>query len=431
MTTKTSLRRALLTAASTFTLVASAAQAQEIAVYSGYPELGPFYEHVLKGMAETHPNLVVHIEPINLRDHERRIALGLTSGFELPTVVEMSTSTAGRYLENGLLLEAPEDVVAFVKDPANFNDFFQGAVSLNDTVYGVPMFRGQGALFYNTKMFAAAGLEGAPKTMEEYSDYAEKLAQRDASGNLTVSGWSLRLSGGSQGITEKWWLILFNHGGNLLEQTEDGKWRAAFNSDAGVKALSQYLDNVYNRKTVTVEMPADAEAFEREQTAMFIRESWVIGDIAAKAPGLEYATAPLPRGSIALPGNLYVAAEDADDEATRAAWDFALETNKPENLIWLLENVGWLPNRAGVDYSVVTEKHPGFDAFVNYPADYEFFTVPGIAPIEEIQTRLSTRLQAAFENPALAGDEAAIRKLLDEAAAETNSLLERDGLLAK
>ena len=36
---------------------------------------------------------------------------------------------------------------------------------------------------------------------------------------------------------------------------------------------------------------------------MFIRESWVIGDIASKAPNLAYATAPLPRGSIALPTN--------------------------------------------------------------------------------------------------------------------------------
>ena len=431
MTIKTPFRRALLAAASTFAFGAVAAQAQDIAIYSGYPELGPFYEHVAAGMAQSHPDLKVHVEPITLREHERRVALGLTSGFEMPTVIELSTSTAGRYIENKLMQPAPENIISFVSDAANFDPFFKEAVSRDGTIYGVPLFRGQGSLFYNTKMFKEAGLTEPPKTMEEFTDYAAKLAKRDASGNLTVSGWSLRLSGGSQGITEKWWLILHNHGGSLLEQTADGKWRAAYASDAGVKALSQYLDNVYKEKTVTVEMPADAEAFEREQTAMFIRESWVIGDIASKAPGLEYATAPLPRGSIALPANLYVAGADDDEAAAKAAWEFALETNKPENLVWLLENVGWLPNRAGVDYSPVTSKNPAYDAFLNYPQGYELFTVPGIAPIEEIQTRLSTRLQQAFETPALAGDEAGIRKLLEEAAAETNSLLERDGLLAK
>jgi multiple sugar transport system substrate-binding protein len=38
--------------------------------------------------------------------------------------------------------------------------------------------------------------------MEEYTDFAEKLTKRDASGKATVSGWSMRLSGGGQGIAE-------------------------------------------------------------------------------------------------------------------------------------------------------------------------------------------------------------------------------------
>ena len=81
-------------------------------------------------------------------------------------------------------------------------------------------------------------------------------------------------------------------------------------------------------------MPADAEAFEREQIAMFIRESWVIGDIAKKSPGLNYATAPLPRGSIAVPVNLYVNGPGSGD--AKAVWDFTVAANDPQNLIWSL-----------------------------------------------------------------------------------------------
>ena len=33
----------------------------------------------------------------------------------------------------------------------------------------LPLFRGQAALFYNTDMFKAAGLNAPPKTMEEYN----------------------------------------------------------------------------------------------------------------------------------------------------------------------------------------------------------------------------------------------------------------------
>ncbi|CDP49910.1 ABC transporter substrate-binding protein [Paradevosia shaoguanensis] len=406
----------------------SAASAATLTVWSGYPEMAPFYEHVAEGLKAAHPDLTVKVEAIALREHEKRIALGLTSGSAGPLIIELPGSTASRYIENELLPAAPDDVSAFVKDPANFGQFFIDAVSKDGVVYGVPLFRGQGSLFYNTDMFAAAGLTEPPKTMEEYSQYAEKLTQRDANGNPTVSGWSMRLSGGGQGIAEKFWINLFQYGGNVLVQSADGKWKADYANEAGRKALKQYLENVHTLKTVTPEMPADAEAFERGQTAMFIRESWVIGDIASKAPDLKYATAPLPRGSIALPTNLYVSAEGDD---AKLAWEYTQAANSPENLVWLLQNVGWLPNRSGVDYSVVTDKVPAFGAFVNYPEGYEFFTLPAIGPIEEVLTRLAAQLTNAFGNAALAGDDAAIDAFLKTAADETNQILAREDLLAQ
>jgi multiple sugar transport system substrate-binding protein len=404
----------------------SAASAETLTIWGGYPEMAPFYEHVAEGMKDEYPDLDVNIETIALREHEKRVALGLTSGGNGTMVIELAGSTATRYLENDLLPAAPEEMAEFVKDPANFGAFFSNTASYDGTVYGMPLFRGQGALFYNTDMFAAAGLTEPPQTMEDFTDYAVKLTKRDASGKPEVSGWSLRLSGGGQGIAEKFWINLFQYGGSLLVETDDGMWKPDFANEAGRKALGQYLDNIYVEKTVTPEMPADADAFERGQTAMFIRESWVIGDIAAKAPDLNYATAPLPVGSIALPTNLYVSGDNQD-----LGWAFAKAANEPENLVWLLENIGWLPNRSGIDYSSVTDQQPAFAAFVDYPEGYEFFTLPSIGPIEEILTRVAAQLVEAFGNPSLAGDDAAIDAVLAEASAEVEKILDREGLLAK
>ena len=396
---------------------------QEITVWTGYPEMVPFYEHVAEGMKAAHPDLVVSVEAVPLREHEKRVALGLTSG-AAADVIELGNATAARYLENGLFQEPPQNVADFVSDSANFDKFFLDSATYSGKVYGVPLFRGQSALYYNLDMFKAAGLTNPPATMEEFDSYAEKLTQRDANGNPTVSGWSMRLSGGGQGIAEKFWIILFQYGGQVLEPTADGKWRANFANEAGHKTLAQYLNNLYKSKTVTIAMPADAEAFEREQTAMFIRESWVIGDIAQKAPDLNYATANLPHGAIGIPDNLY-----ASPSADPAAWDYILATNEPENLVWLLKNVGWLPNRRNVDYSPVIEATPALSGFLTYPADYAFFALPAIGPIDEILTRLAERLTAAYGNPALAGDDAAIDKVLTEAQDEVNRILEREGLL--
>ncbi|MCZ4348123.1 extracellular solute-binding protein [Devosia neptuniae] len=422
-------RAALLTSVVGAGLLAATAgaNAQSIRVWSGYPELAPFYEHVAEGMKAEYPDINVTVEAIALREHERRVALGITSG-ESAELLELATSIAARYLENDLLATPPADVSAFVSDPANFGAYFVDAASYDGTVYGVPLFRGQSALYYNTDMLAAAGLDGPPTTMEEFDTYSEALTQRDGSGNPTVSGWSLRLSGGGAGITEKFWINMFQHGGEIIVPAGEGKWKANLASDAGVAALSQYLHNLYTTKTVTVEMPADAEAFEREQTAMFIRESWVIGDIASKAPDLGYATTTLPRGSIVNPVQLYVAGEG---EQAEAAWKFAMASQEPENLLWLLDNIGWLPNRAGLDYSEILAKTPALDAFVSYPDTYEFFSTPAIGPIDEVMTRTAAALQAAFGNADLAGDDAAIRTYLEGVDSEINSVLSREGLLGE
>jgi len=426
---KISTRALLMSAAFAGTLLSgiASASAETLTVWSGYPEMEPFYQHVAEGMKAAHPDLEVKVEAIALREHEKRVALGLTGGGqEGVTVIELSGSTATRYLENDLLPKAPDDISTFVKDGKNFDKFFVDSASYNGTVYGVPLFRGQGALYYNTAMFKAAGLTTPPKTMEEFSTYAEKLTKRDASGKATVSGWSLRLSGGGQGIAEKFWLNLHQFGGAILVPAGDGKWKTNFANEAGRKALKQYLANIFTTKTVTPEMPADADAFERGQTAMFFRESWVIGDIAKKAPDLKYSTAPLPRGSIALPTNLYVAGDNA-----AIGWEFAKAANSPDNLVWLLQNVGWLPNRAGLDYSSVTAKQPAFAAFVDYPKGYEFFTLPSIGPIEEILTRVAAQLVVAFGDPSLAGDDAKIDAFLKGSSDEVNTILDREGLLAK
>ncbi|MFT7211738.1 MAG: multiple sugar transport system substrate-binding protein [Granulosicoccus sp.] len=423
-TMKTSVRlSAGLLLAGTMTV-----QAQEVVIWGGFPELADYYERVADSLSDKYPDLKVNVEPIGLRDHEKRVALGLSSGLEDATVLELIGSTANRYIVNDLLKPAPANVAEFVNDSSNFEAFFQETATVNGEVYGVPVFRGQGALFYNTDMLAAAGLEGPPKTMEDYDTYASKLTQRDGDGNPTVSGWSLRLSGGGGGIAEKFWINMHQFGGTMLEQDGDN-YRAGYASDAGLAALRQYVNAVSGEKTVSADMPADSTAFQRGQTAMFIRESWVIGDTEKKAPDLNYKTALLPRGSIALPVNLYVSG--GSDEAQQAAWDFAVAANEPEHLVWMLDNVGWLPNRGGVDYSGVVAAKPQFSAFVDLPDNYVFFTLPSIEPINEILTRFAAKLVEAFVDESLVGDDAAMMAMLDSAAEETNKILDRAGILAK
>lgn len=402
-----------------------AASADQITVWSGYPEMTPFYQHVAEGMKAQYPDLTVSVQAIPLRDHEKRVALGLSSN-SAGDVLELEIGTATRYMQNDLLAHAPDDVVSYVQDPKNFNKFFADAGSLNGTVYGVPLFRGQSALYYNTDMFKAAGISGPPKTMDDFTTDAAKLAQRDASGALKVSGWSLRLSGGGQGIAEKFWINMFQYGQNLMDEQADGKWKLNIDSDNAKKALGQYLQVVYGDKADAVTFPADSDAFERAQAAMFIRESWVIGDIAQKAPTLNYATATLPYGSIVSPVDLFVSG--TGPKATEA-WAFAKAASSPDNQLWMLDNVGWLPNRSGLDFTDLLKRKPQLGAFVNLPADYKFFSLPNIGAEDELMTRIADRLTDAYADGSLYKNDAKIDSVLKQTSDEAADILKQNDLL--
>src|SRR3954453_20859587 len=145
----------------------SAAQAQKITVWSGYPEMEPFYRHVADGMKAKFPKLEVAIEAIPLREHEKRVALALASGASgNALLIELNSASAGRYLNNDLLPKAPSDVAKFVGNPANFAAFLAELPSLGGVVCGVPLFHGQVSLCANTDRFEAAGLCKRPATMD-------------------------------------------------------------------------------------------------------------------------------------------------------------------------------------------------------------------------------------------------------------------------
>ena len=70
----------------------------------------------------------------------------------------------------------------------------------------------------------------------------------------------------------------------------------------------------------------DADAFAAGATAMLFREAWVIGEIQAKNPKLDYGVVPIPAwkaGSphkmLLQPWGIYVNGKSSNKDA---AWDF-------------------------------------------------------------------------------------------------------------
>jgi len=403
-----------------------------LSLWSGYPEMEPLFKHAAAEYKKLHPNVDIDVLTHPLREYEQKLSATIPSN-TAADVLDVSGYALQKFVEAGFIPKTPSKLEAYVNKAGRYTEFTKQSMTYKNTLYGVPFFQGKTALYWNVDMFKAAGLTRAPQTYAEMAEYAKKLAVYDKNGNLVRSGHSLRLSGQGSGLAEKWWFVLFPMGGTIIEPgKEAGKYHAGYNNDAGRKALTYYIDAVYKDKWDSFKIKHDAEAFELEQTAMFLRESWVIGDIAQKAPKLNYATAPVPSdmraGRITNLQNLYVTKSCKNPDV---AWDFIEFLVNDDNQRWMLDNVGWLPSRQDVDFSGILARKPQLKGFVEMPAGFQEYGYVPIAVFDELLTKLAERLAMAFLDSSLEGNPKAIAKVISDAADETNAILTKAKLFSE
>jgi len=129
------------------------------------------------------------------------------------------------YAKDSLLYSSDEVLSDSVKSDLLPN--FVQSGTYQGKMYGMPDLSSARALFYNTDLFAKAGIAGPPKTWDEFTADAQKIT---ALGNATV-GYAMPL--GPEEAQAEFSIWMFNNGGNWKT---DGKW--TINSPQNVQTLS-------------------------------------------------------------------------------------------------------------------------------------------------------------------------------------------------
>jgi multiple sugar transport system substrate-binding protein len=403
-----------------------------LTVWTGYPELEPFYRDVAAQFTKIHPNVSFEFLSTTLREFETKVqaALPTCTG---PDVFDIEPNIAPILVADQLIDPNPPAIDTLVKS-GSYSPFVVNYFTYGGKTYGIPMLEGSDAqLFYNKDMFKAAGLDPnkPPTTFDEMMADAQKLVKKDSAGNITVSGMSMRLSGQGSGIAEKFWFYLHNMGGDIIVPSADGtKWHNGYDNAAGQKALQYYIDSVYKYHVVDQKVPSDAAAFEAGQTAMLIRESWVVGEIAAKAPTLNYGTSGMPRDvkfdTLTQPAGVYVAHCSKNPDV---AWAYAQLLTTQENTLLQIKDSGWISPRKG-DYSALVAATPQYNTFVN-PPEEGFYAYPLITSFDELETKMANDLVAAYLDKSLLNNPAGIAKTISAMAATTDSILTQAGVYGK
>ncbi len=401
----------------------------QLSLWSGYPEMVPFYNKVAEDYMKANPNVQINILAHPLREHEQKLSAAIPSN-TAADIIETSPYVMRKFIDAKYMDPNPRNIEQWMKSGI-YDQFYLDEVTINNKFYGVPLFQGRQVLFYNVDMFEEAGLPGPPTTWDELIEYAQKLAKYDANGNLVRAGISLRKSGGGSGVCEKWWFWLYPAGGSIITEVSPGKYRNNYNNEAGRRALQLYIDLLYKYKVDSHKVKADSEGFALGAHAMFTRESWVVGFMKESAPNIRFNAAPLPRdkraGTICTLVNLYVAKNSKNKDE---AWKFIQFMMKPEYQQFLLAKIGWFPC-VNADYEPILQEIPQYRAFMELPEGYTLYSYPSLACYDEIQTKLAERLVKAFMDESLVDNPAGIAKVLAEAAAETDAILAENGVLAK
>lgn len=408
-------------------LVSSAVAAPKtLKVWIGYPECAAVFKMAADDYMEEHPGAKVEVSTFELRDLDKKIAIALPSGSG-PDIFEASDLTVHPYIGPGFVQPAPTKVKKWIQQ--NWNSAFYTPFMDNGEIYSVPWVQGFQVLYCNLDHYKEAGITAPPRDLDELMEHARKLTKYDKTGNIVRSGISLRLSGGGMGVAQKFENFLFANGGSVLEPTGKGKWHANFCNDAGYEALNFHLQAVHKYRVDSVMAKHDAEAFVLGLTSHLNRETWVIGEMRARAPQVNYGITQLVSGSAGRATNLVcggmnVASSSKNQEL---AWDFLMHLNKDKYLVEMMRDSGWICTRSGVDYSEVYEIEPHFEQALRRPKDMKL--IPGAAAISftEAYTKFASRLVEAFADASLMDNRPKIMKFLRECSDEVNDVLKSNG----
>ena len=398
-----------------------------LAIWTGYPELVPWYQAMGAEYTKAKGTKITVLST-TLREHEQKLAAAVPTGTG-PDVFDVGQILAIKFIEGGLIKPNPTAVDGLLKSGA-YRKTSVEQFTVEGKTYGLPQLFSTPAMFWNKALFKEAGLSGPPNTFQEKMAFAKKLVKFDATGKMTRSGMSLRLSGQGSGIAEKFRFILEPAGGTLIKPNGKGKYSQGYDNDAGRNALKYYIDAVQVEKVDDPKVQHDAGAFVAGNTAMLMREAWVIGEIKEKNPTLDYGVAPIPawgsgpHKTLLQHNGLWVNAKSKNIDA---AYDFQLFLAGKESMVKLTQTSGWVAARADLDWTPLLKEIPQYKEFVNPTEGMQFYPEPVMAAWDEIETRLADKLPGAYVDTSLQ-DPAKLAAFIKAAAAQTDQILKQNDL---
>ncbi|MGD1886947.1 MAG: extracellular solute-binding protein [Cohaesibacteraceae bacterium] len=315
-------------------------------------------EQLIENFEAANPDVTVTMTHFPYADYRTRTAVAIPAG-EGPDVVQLFYGWLNDYIDAELIQPLPTDSFPPAEIDEEFFPMVQ-AMKREGQYYALPTAVRSLALFYNTRLFDAAGIDGPPTTLDELVETAAALTERDGAGNVTQVG----ITTGMNAQDHHWFreVLVRQFGGDpYLEDYSV----VNYNDEAGLAALEFYT-GLESEHGVTQFgfMDEPQAAFRAGRAGMHIDGSFRIGALN-NTRGLEWGVAELPAGPDGTQSNyssywVNGITSNAEGERYEAAVRFMQYITSEEAMQVWLEEVGELPARTAAG---MTEENANDEVF--------------------------------------------------------------------
>ncbi len=374
---------------------------------------------LIENFEAANPDITVTMTHFPYADYRTKVAAAIPAG-EGPDVVQLFYGWLNDYVQAELIQPLPTDTFPVEQIDADFFPMVQ-AMKDGENYWALPTAVRSLALFYNTRLFEDAGIDGPPATLDELMETAAALTQRDGAGNLTTVG----LTAGMTAQDHHWWreVLVREFGGDPYV---DDYRTVNYNNEAGIAALEFYTNMFLNEDAITSIgfMDEPQAAFKAGRAGMHIDGSFRIGSLA-DIRGLEWGVAELPAGMDGIQSNyssywVNAITTKAEGEKYDAAVLFMEYLTSDEAMQIWLDVVGELPAKPSVGMTEENANDEVFGPFIRGLAYAHTTKFVDESAQRQVLVEMVERVQLLDMDPAesLAIAAEAEQKILDEYYAE-------------
>lgn len=259
---------------------------------------------------------------------------------------------------------------------------------------GIPYSLSTPVLFINSDLLKEAGLPpDGPKTWEEVISFARQVKER-------TGKYGFYNREGPDSWTQQ--AMIESNGGHMMT-VQDGKVRASFASEEGVRAFQAYADMVLKDKSALhASWDEGFQSFLNGKTAMLYTTIAYMSNIKKNASfDVRAVSSPVWEGKqrVVPAGGCFLAVTAKDEQQKKAAWEFLKYLYSVQSMAAWTEGTGYVPPRKGVVESEdglksFVEKNPMFRAAAGQMDGVApWASFPGNAGLEAEQMLIDVRDQ--------------------------------------